>query len=184
MFLSYCVVCSYSFFKSLRNTNIVDTYISFFMLVKSISFLCSTSQLVLNGFNGHLQSSVHFPLISAVNKSQQHWYKFLGTPRIEPEPLGEKQECYLCALQPPFYWINFMLKATVLNKTQSYWEGELNVGQEPSKDSEIQAGTEIDISFDFSANFLCQDFWFPFPPNWNYVNKYGLELCHAIDIHC
>ena len=34
-------------------------------------------------------------------KSQQHWNKFWGMPRIKPGPLGEKQECCLCAMQPP-----------------------------------------------------------------------------------
>ena len=32
---------------------------------------CSTSQLVLDGFDQHYQAFVHFPLTSAVNKSQQ-----------------------------------------------------------------------------------------------------------------
>ena len=45
--------------------------------------------------------SVHFPLTSAMDKSQQHQNKFSGMLRIEPRPRGEEQRCYLCALQPP-----------------------------------------------------------------------------------
>ena len=36
---------------------------------------------VLDSFDTHFQASVHFPLTSAKDKSQQHRNKFLGTPR-------------------------------------------------------------------------------------------------------
>ena len=38
----------------------------------------------LDGFNQHFPASVHFPLTSTVDKSQQHQHKFSGMPRIEP----------------------------------------------------------------------------------------------------
>ena len=47
---------------------------------KTVAFLV----LVQDGFHQQYQSSVHFPLTRAVDKSQQHRNKFPGTQRIEP----------------------------------------------------------------------------------------------------
>ena len=43
---------------------------------------------LLDGFDQHFQASVHFPLTSAVNKSQQHGNKFSGMLRIKPGAAG------------------------------------------------------------------------------------------------
>ena len=40
------------------------------------------------GQDQHFQASVHFPLISSIDKSQQFWNKFWETPRIEPGTTG------------------------------------------------------------------------------------------------
>ena len=49
---------------------------------------CSTSQLVLDGFDQHYQAFVHFPLTSAVNKSQHTLNQFLRLLRIESGAAG------------------------------------------------------------------------------------------------
>ena len=42
-------------------------------------------------------------LSSVVNKSKQHQEKnSWERQELNPELKGEKQECYLCAMQPPF----------------------------------------------------------------------------------
>ena len=70
-------------------------------LVLLLKFFCSTSYLILDGFDQHYQASVHFPLTSTIDKSQQHENNFWGEWRIlNPGVLDEKQECYLCATQP------------------------------------------------------------------------------------
>ena len=67
-------------------------------------------------------------LSSVVNKSQQHWETFLGKPRIKTWLQGEKQVCYLCAMQPAtipyfadnlasFEWISFVLKTDARSNT-------------------------------------------------------------------
>ena len=60
---------------------------------------------VLDGFDGHFQASVHLTLSSAVNKSQRikkMAEKFFRNFRNSNLGLlGENQECYLCAMQPP-----------------------------------------------------------------------------------
>ena len=45
-------------------------------------------QPVLDGFNQHFQTSVHFPLTSTADKSQQRQNKFLRMPTIEPGGTG------------------------------------------------------------------------------------------------
>ena len=52
------------------------------------TFFCSTSYLELDGFDQDYQASVHFPVTSTVNKSQQHRNKILGMLRIGPGATG------------------------------------------------------------------------------------------------
>ena len=58
-----------------------------FQVCFSLCFCC-TSYLVLDGFDRYYQASVHFPIISAVNKSEQNQNNFLGLPRIKPRATG------------------------------------------------------------------------------------------------
>ena len=72
---------------------------------------------ILDRFDWHFQASVHLPLSSIINKSQQHqkipdkifrecWEPNLGL-------LGEKHKCFLWAMRPPFptpYGSRFWLK--------------------------------------------------------------------------
>ena len=53
---------------------------------------------VLDGLDQHFQDSVHFPLTSAIDKSQRCHNKFWEHRESNPGLLGEKQECYLCAI--------------------------------------------------------------------------------------
>ena len=66
-------------------------------MVGKAKFFC-TSKLVLDGFDRHYQAFVHFPLTSAIDKSQQHQNKFSGMPELNPGWLGETRACYLCAM--------------------------------------------------------------------------------------
>ena len=66
-------------------------------------------QPVLDGFNQHFLVTVHFPQTSAINKYQQHLKKLSWECReLNPRPLGDRQECYHCTMQPPAdtlcYW--------------------------------------------------------------------------------
>ena len=64
---------------------------------------------VLDGFNQHFQASVHFPRTITVDKSQQYWAKFLGTPRIEPVPAGwEVRMLPPCYGARPSWWTSFL----------------------------------------------------------------------------
>ena len=54
------------------------------------------------GFNQHFQASVHFPLTSAVNKSQQHRNKISRATWLEPGAAGwEARMLPLCCTAPP-----------------------------------------------------------------------------------
>ena len=60
--------------------------------------------LALDGFDLHYQASVYFPQTSASDKSQQqqdHEEKSWERRESNPGQLGEKCECYLCAMIPP-----------------------------------------------------------------------------------
>ena len=46
----------------------------------------------LNEFNQYFRASVHFPLTSPVEKSQQYQNKFSGMPRIEPGAAGVRSK--------------------------------------------------------------------------------------------
>ena len=54
----------------------------------------------LDGFYQHFQASIHFTLTSAMAEFQQHRKLLSEMLSVKPGTLGEKQECYLCAMQP------------------------------------------------------------------------------------
>ena len=56
----------------------------------------------LDGLEQHFQASVHFPLLSTVDKSQQYQNQFWGMPRIKPKSAGwEARMLLLCYAAPP-----------------------------------------------------------------------------------
>ena len=81
---------------------------------------CSTNQLVLYGSDQLCQASVHFPLSSAVSKSQQHHKIIFGSAeKSNPGLLDEKQECCLGAVQPHSHSTQFIGPAPGLTSLRS-----------------------------------------------------------------
>ena len=92
-----CHCCANYHFKNLLIVlnNLIVLYVT--SLILFVESACHQP----DRFDQHFQACVHFPLTSAVDKSQKHKNKFLGN--AENQTLfGDKQECYLCAMQPPY----------------------------------------------------------------------------------
>ena len=73
----------------------------YFLIAQACHKLATS--LPQEGFDQHFQATVHFHLTSTSATSIIFPMKIFGNAGIQnPGLLGEKQVCYLCALQPPY----------------------------------------------------------------------------------
>ena len=63
--------------------------------IRNESFFSTNSLLVLDGFDRQYQASVHFPLTSVINTSQQHPNKLWEGRDSKPGFLGEQARMLL-----------------------------------------------------------------------------------------